>query len=384
MQEKKGKRFLIVTGEKSGDIHGAELMQALKKQDSTMQADAVGGEFLYSAGANILIDSKKMGVVGIAEILGNFSFFYGIYKKLTRAIDSGEYDAVILIDYPTLNLRLAKRAKKRGLKVFYYISPQLWAWREGRVETVKKYVDVMFVILPFEEEYYRKHGVSACYIGHPFLDTVQLHKTEDEFLKTYAIAPHKRLIGITPGSRMNEVNALSSLLFGTAEKLYNKYPDLHFLIPCASTIDIKELEKQLSTYHFPSTILQKDRYEAMAYSRLLLMKSGSSTLEAGILGTPMVIVYRLNPLTYFIAKRLVKIKMAGLVNIVLGKMVAPELLQHDATVENLLREAEKFLNDTAYYNGVKEELSKVKSLLQEPEGTAKAARIIAEYMTGQK
>ncbi len=375
------KHILIVSGEKSGDIHGAELLQALLKEEPSIKVDAVGGEYLCAAGADILIDSAGMGVIGVTEIIGNIRLFYDIYKKLTSAIDSCMYDAVILIDYPTLNLRLAKRAKKRGLKVFYYISPQLWAWREGRVKTVQQSVDTMFVILPFEEEFYQKHGVSACYIGHPFLDTVKLKRNRDEFLARYAINSQKRLIGITPGSRMNEVVSLSPLLFSAAEKLSATYNDLHFLIPCATTIDINELKERLKKYHFPYTLLTEDRYEAMAYSTLLLMKSGSSTLEAGILGTPMIIVYRLNRITYFIARNLVKVSAVGLVNIVLGKIVAPELIQKDASVENLVAEAKKLLNNKEYYDEVKKELKKVRKILEEPEGTAKAARLILSQLS---
>ncbi|MBI5183334.1 MAG: lipid-A-disaccharide synthase [Nitrospinae bacterium] len=366
-------RILIVAGEASGDLHGSHLVKSFLKIRPDIEICGVGGEGMKEAGVEILFDAKDMGVVGGTEIIGKIGLFWNVYKRLSSEIKSDNYGAIILIDYPTLNLRLAKIAKKRGIPVFYYISPQIWAWRRGRLKKIRRFVDKMLVILPFEEAIYKKAGMDVEYVGHPFIDIVKPTMSKEEGYKRFGIEPNKKVIGLLPGSRKNEIDSLLLTMVSAAKIIKSRIPHIQFILPVAYTIDKDYIVSKIKGDSLDIKIVEGYTYDVMNISDFLILASGSATLEAGLFGVPMVIVYKVNLLTYILGRILVMVRDKGLVNIVAGQRVVPELFQHKATPERIASSAITAIEDEGYYRFVKENLLVIRNSLGKGGASERAA-----------
>ena len=371
VMNKEEPHFLIVAGEASGDLHGAKLVQALLDVYPKARFTGMGGERMRGAGVQTLFGIERMGAVGFVEIFSDFGHYFGVYRGLVKEIASLKYTAVILIDSPTLNLRLAKHSRKHSCPVYYFISPQVWAWRKGRIEDIRKSVHKMFVILPFEEKIYQEAGVDAEFLGHPFIDLVHPTRTRGDSLEKFVLDSHKKIVGLLPGSRMNEINSLLDEILLAAEKVKKEMGECQFLLPVADTIDPVLIHQKLGSNPLDIKILKGETYNVMNICDALIIASGSATLEAGIMGCPMVIIYKLNPLTYWLALMLINTPYYGLINIVAGESVVPELIQSRANAENIASETLKFLKNPEYCQETQNRLLLVRNKLGRP-GVMKA------------
>lgn len=373
--------FLIVAGEASGDLHGAELVQSLLDIYPQARFTGMGGTRMRDAGVNTLFGIERMGAVGLVEVFSEFGHYYNVYRALMEEIASRKYTAVILIDSPTLNLRLAKQGRRHDCPVYYFISPQVWAWRKGRIKDIRKWVHKMFVILPFEEEMYREAGVDAEFLGHPFIDMVHPTRSREESLEKFSLNPDVKTVGLLPGSRMNEVTSLLDEMLQAAEKIKKELGSCQFLLPVAETIDTDLIRQKLGSNPLDIKIVTGETYNVMNTCDTLIIASGSATLEAGILGCPMVIIYKLNPLTYRIALMLIKTPYYGLVNIVAGEGVVPELIQHEANAENIATEALKILKNPQHSQKIRERLLLVRENLGSPGVMKAVAKSLANSLS---
>ena len=371
VMNKEEPHFLIIAGEASGDLHGAKLVQALLDAYPKARFTGMGGGRMRDAGVNTLFGIERMGAVGFVEIFSDFGHYFGVYRALVKEIASLKYTAVILIDYPTLNLRLAKHSRKHSCPVYYFISPQIWAWRKGRIKDIRKSVHKMFVVLPFEEKMYQEAGVDAEFLGHPFIDVVHPTRTRGDNLEKFALDSHKKIVGLLPGSRMNEITSLLDEMLLAAEKVKREMGECQFLLPVADTIDPVLIQKKLGSNPLDIKILKGETYNVMNTCDALIIASGSATLEAGIIGCPMVIIYKLSPLTYWLALMLINTPYYGLINIVAGESVVPELIQSKANAENIAAEILKFLKNPEYCHEVQNRLLLVRKNLGRP-GVMKA------------
>lgn len=372
--------FLIIAGEASGDLHGSNLVSALKAFLPHSRFSGMGGSRMQEEGVDTLFGIERMGTVGIVEVLGEFDHYYKVYRTLMKEIASRRYDAIILIDYPTLNLRLAKQGRCFDCPVFFFISPQIWAWRKGRIRDIRKSVRKMFVILPFEEKLYLDAGVDAEFLGHPFIDMVHPSRPREESREKYSLNAGVKTIGLLPGSRINEVNSLLDVMIQAAEKIRSELGSCQFLLPIADSINPDLIRQRLGANPLGIQLIQGETYDVMNSCDTLIIASGSATLEAGILGCPMVIVYKLNPLTHWLARLLIKIPLVGLVNIVAGEEVVPELIQHKVTAENISSEVLAILRTPEKEQAVRERLLKIRKSLGEPGVMKLVAKRIADFM----
>jgi len=373
-------QILIVAGEASGDLHGGHLVRELKAQHPQLKFEGVGGKHMQDAGVSMLYDISRMGGMGLFEFVNGLWHHVEVYRKLSREIAKGKYRAAILINYPFFNLKLAKVCKQWGCPALFYISPQVWASRKGRVKTIRKTVSKMYVILPFEEEIFREARVDVEYLGHPFIDIVQPQVSRDEALQEFELDPAVKTVGLLPGSRMSEINYLLDDMVGAARILQKELGQCQFLLPIADSIDPELIRQRLGDNSLGIKMVTGRNYDVMNCSDLLIMASGSSTLEAGLFTVPMVIIYRIHPLTYFLAKFITNITHFGLINIVAEEEVVPELLNEQVTPERIAAEALKVLKDPEQARAVRDRLQKVRASLGEPGVVKRIARSMANSM----
>ena len=362
----KSYRFLIVAGEASGDLHGGGLVRALKILHPNCQFSGLGGNRMREEGVDTFFDIGRMGAVGFVEVLSDLPHYWNVYRVLAGEISSGKYDAVILIDYPTLNLRLARQCRKHGCRVFFFISPQVWAWRKGRIKDIRRTVDKMFVLFPFEEKMYNEAGVSAEFLGHPFVETVRPTMSREEAIQEFSLDPERKTIGLLPGSRNNEIQFLLDLMIDSAGEIRKEIKGSQFILPVADTLDPEMIRRRLKSNPLDIRVVTGKSYDVMNCCDYLIVASGSATLEAGLMGCPMVIVYRLKWITYWLARLLLNTKVYGLVNIVAGEKVVPELIQNKATAKNVADEALKVLDDPEKHRILRSRLFQVRGSLGEP------------------
>jgi len=342
----------------------------------------MGGVELESLGVEILCDAAKVSVVGITEVFSHLKDIFAALSILKRRMVSDPPDLLVIIDLPDFNLILAKKAKKLGIPVFYYIAPQVWAWRSGRVRTIKKRIDKLGVILPFEEDYFKQRGVDTEYVGHPLLDTVSTTLSRDDFFQKYNIEVGQKCIGLLPGSRKKEIMSLLPCFLEAAQLLKDKQKksdSLVFLIPQASTIRRKDLDDAgLARYKNKLNIkvIIDDRYNLMSVCDAVVAASGTVTLELAILKIPMVVVYKLTNITYFFARLLVSLDHFSLVNLIAGKNAVPELLQHEVTAENITKELLNITGNTKERELALADLQVVRARLGEKGASEKAASVV--------
>lgn len=368
-------KLAVVAGEASGDLHASEVIRELKTH-TAVEAFGIGGDLLAREGVTLLHHAREMGIVGLFNVLRHLPMFRRVFNELIERIERERPDVVFLIDYPEFNLRLAKRCKKLGLRVIYYISPQLWAWRRGRVRQIERYVDRMVVIFPFEEDFYRKHDVPVTYVGHPLIEQLSHIKKPPRDKDVLRIA-------LLPGSRRGEVHSLLPPMLDAVEILRREGVDgrrVEAAIIQAPTIRHETLERivrekgiHASTIHIP--IIPNDHGEAVAAADVSLSSSGTATLESAVLGTPVVVMYHLSRATFVLAKKLVRLQHFSLVNIVAGRNVVPELIQHEVNGPRIAAEVRKLVAPGTY-DEVCAALADVRAQLGEPGAAARVAREI--------
>ncbi len=381
-----GRHVMIITGEASGDMHGARLVRAMQELDPHLAFSGMGGRELAAAGVELLYDASRLAVVGVTEVLGHLGDILAARRLLLARMRSRRPCLLILIDYPDFNLLLAAKARKLGIPVFYYISPQVWAWRSGRVRKIGRLTDRVGVILPFEQEFYARRGVRVDFVGHPLMDAVRTTMSRDQFLARHQIPPHAKVIGLLPGSRRREISSLLPDFLAAADRLARARADeCVFLIPRASTVSRRLLEEHgLGRYErrICCRVVDEDRYDLMAACDAVVAASGTVTLELAILGTPAVVTYRVTPRTYFLGRLLIRnIEFFSLVNLVAGRQVVPELLQHEVTPENIAAELEKIAWDVNVHARIREGLAEVTARLGGRGASRRAARIALETAT---
>lgn len=376
------KSIMVVAGEDSGDIHGADLIRAIKRLEPQVRFLGMGGHRMREAGMELIADASQMAVVGVTDVILRLRLIMNVLKRLESAIQKSKPDLLILIDYPGFNLRLAKSAKKMGTKILYYISPKVWAWGKGRIETIRIYVDKMAVIFPFEEPMYREAGVDATFVGHPLLDTVRTRYNHREAIEIFGLEKNRTTIALLPGSRLAEVSRLLPEMLEAAILLKEKLPEVQFVLPLADTIPLEFVTAIIDANPVMIRVIRSDTYDALAISDLAIVASGTATLETALLETPMIIVYQVSAITYFLAKMAVRIDHIGLVNIMAGKTVAPELLQKEAKAEKIAAEAIDILTNQERMTAMKTEYLKIKAMLGEKGAADRAARLALGMING--
>ena len=370
------RKILIVAGETSGDLHGAHLVKAALSLDPKLHFYGIGGEYLRSMGIEVVFDNSNVAVVGIVEVLSKLRSIYRIFRWLKRSLDRDKPALAILIDFPDFNLRLAKEANKRGIPVFYYISPQVWAWRRGRVKKIAKLVHKLVVILPFEVSFYRERGIDCEFVGHPLIDIVKPHLAKEKAFDIFRLDKDKRTIGLLPGSRRDEVQNLLPVLLKSAHLLLRDFPNLQFVIPIAPAINRFEVEKYIADSNVDIRVVGEHTYDVLNICDLIITASGTATLEAAIMSTPMIIIYKVAFLSYLVGRLLVKVKYIGLVNLIAEKRVVPELIQGQASPVNIFNEASTMLKNPHLLVVIRGELEKVREKLGNPGTSQRAAQIL--------
>lgn len=380
-------RILVVAGEASGDLHGGNLVQSLKQLQPNLKFEGVGGTHLQKAGLHTLFDIDRMGGMGIFEFVTTLWHHIKIFRALSKEIRRGRYRAAILINYPFFNLRLAKVLKAHDCPVYYFISPQVWASRRNRVHTIAETGKKMYVILPFEEPLYQEVGVDVEFLGHPFIDIVKPKYSREEGFREFGLTPGSPTVGLMPGSRMSEINYLLEDVVGAAQRIQKEIPDCQFLLPVADTIDpqlirdrIQTLEGTQAGRSLDIKIVTGHNYDVMQCSDCLLIASGSATLEAGLLGCPMVIIYKIHPLTHFIFRFLTDIRIFGLINIVAEELVVPELLNEQVNPETIAAKALPMLTQPETNRALRNRLLQIRESLGEPGVVERIAQSILDSL----
>ena len=368
-------RILIVTGEASGDLHGAHLAKAIMAIDHTAQLVGIGGPRMRAAGVSLVPGVPQLDVMGLVGLSAIPAMIRRVCA-IRRVLKAEAWDLVVLIDNPGLNFHFARVAKAAGRRVLYYIAPQVWAWRPGRMKWIQRRVDHVVVILPFEPELYRRAGVRCTFVGHPLLDEVAPQYDRVKLREEFGFHESGRVVGLLPGSRRNEVEMLLPVLLKAAGQLVVAEPGTQFILAQASTIDDNLIQGLLQHSPVPIRVVHDRASEVMALSDVLFIASGTATLQAAVVGTPMVLLYKTAPLTYLLGRWLINVKWIGLVNLVAGRSVVPELIQDEATDERLCQEVLRLLRDPSAYNDMKEELRQVRQSLGEPGASSRAAKVV--------
>lgn len=376
---KRPKRILLVVGEASGDLHGARLAHALLQRDPGLEIFGVAGERLRGEGVRVLFDVARLTGMGLAELVGNLTALWRAYRAVRGALREERPDLLILIDFPEFNLRLARIAKGMGVPVLYYISPQIWAWRPGRVKQIARWVDRMAVVFPFEVPIYEKEGVEVSFVGHPLLDVVRPTESREGTLKRHGLEPRKRTIALLPGSRRREVAYHLPAMLEAAKRLEQEM-DVQFILVRASTVERGEITRFLTRSSTRVTVTEGDAYDVLNACDLAWAASGTATLETALLLKPMVVVYRLAWLTYGLARLLVRVDHIGMVNIIAGETVVPELIQGEVTAERLVRETRSILHNSGIYEKMVAKLAGVREKLGAPGAADRVAEIALEMM----
>jgi len=380
-------RILISAGEASGEMYGAQLIDALRRAapDASLDFFGVGGDRMRAAGCDTVVDAKDLAVVGITEILNHLPKIYGLYKRLIREADRRKPDLAIVIDSPAFNWRVARQMKKRGVPTVYYVAPQFWAWRQGRVRLIRDYIDKALVIFPFEEQFYRERGVDATFVGHPLADLPSPAIARADYAAQFGLDPRKQWITLMPGSRVKEVRMNLPTILEAAAHLGNDY---HYVIPVAPTLDRELFENlirerlskiakslfalgKLGFFNFP---LVPDALPALYHSRAGIVASGTATVEAAMMNTPFVMVYRVSTLTYLMGKPRVKVPRFAMVNLIAGEEVVPELVQQDFTATNVVARINEILPDGMPRERMLAGLASVRLKLRAPDATHPADR----------
>jgi len=368
----------LSAGEASGDLHGSYLVRALMAHAPNTHVTCMGGPLLEAAGAAVLVDHRQLSVVGLSEVAGHLKVLYRAWRTITSHLRKNPPDVVVLIDFPDFNFLLARAARRLGIRVFYYISPQIWAWRSGRVRTIKRLVDRMAVILPFEKEFYARYNMKVHCVGHPLLDVLATPPSIEQARARYRTPDITTLIGLLPGSRQSELRSLLPIFLDTAEILQKQLPKVSFVIPVAPSLHPSSFETALLDRDLPVRLVTGDTYGVVRACDLLLTVSGTATLEAAILGTPMIIINRVSDLSYYLGRHLIRVNYIGLPNLVAGRQIVSEFVQNDARPELVAAEALNLLEHPERLEQQRQDLARVRNELGEPGVAERVARLVRE------
>jgi lipid-A-disaccharide synthase len=354
------KKILIVAGEASGDLHGSSLIRELKNINSYLQFFGIGGDRMKKEGMELIYHIDKLSIMGFFEVLKNIGLIREVMKAMVKLTEQRKPDLVVLIDYPGFNLRFAKKVKKMGIPIAYYISPQVWAWGGNRVKKMKGLIDKMIVIFPFEKDIYKKFDIDCEFVGHPLLEVVRPVLSKEDFQSKFDLRKNETLLGLFPGSRWQEVEKILPIMVQTAELLWARIKNLRIMLGLASTIKKEKVEIILGQFKSKVEIVENLTYDLMKHSDLLLVASGTATLESAILGTPFLVLYKTGFWTYLLAKSLVSIPNIALANVVAGEKIVPEYIQNKAIPKDIAEEMYDILTNKPRYKSIQNELSLVK------------------------
>lgn len=372
--------ILFSAGESSGDQHAANMFQELQIRCPGIRGIGMGSQKMRQAGIEIRFDSSGIGVIGLVEILKHYAEIRRALKQMKQIVAKEKPDLLVCVDYKEFNLKLAQYAKRQGVKVLFYVSPQVWAWRAGRVITYGKAIDMMAVIFPFETAYYQAKNIPVRYVGHPSVDKVHPQRSKKADFKLFGLHPTQPVIGLLPGSRDNEIKRMLPLMLDAVKLLLKSHPGLQFVLPQADSISDASLQGALQGFPVNIKVIKQQPYDVIQCCDAVMTTSGTASLELALLQVPMVIAYRLAPITYWVGKQLVKIPYIGLPNIIAGKLIVKELIQDTLTAQNLADEVERLLYDVEYRQTVLHELQQIKGQLGSGGGSKNMAELALEML----
>lgn len=373
-------RYYLIAGEASGDLHGSNLVKGIREIDNNAQIRCWGGDLMQAAGADLVKHYKEGAIMGFVEVVANLGKLAKNLQDCKNDIMDYNPDVLILIDYPGFNFRIAQFAKEKGLRVFYYIAPKVWAWKEKRVHRLKKYVDRLFIIFPFEIEYFRKWGINAIYNGNPLLDSVDNHSSAMESRESFAaragISPSATTVALLAGSRKGEIKYLLPRMVSIAQK----HPDYQFLMACAPSMDKEIYDKIIGNKCSNIKLLSGETYSVLRHSDAAIINSGTASLEAALIGIPQVVCYGGNEISYQIARRVVKLKYISLANLIMDKGLFKELIQHSCTPDKIDSELDNLLHNNEYRERMLSDYKDVRAVLGGKGASAKVARAMIQEL----
>ena len=365
---------MLVAGEASGDQHAAHMFLEMKTHCPELRGFGMGGEKMRRAGIDIRFDSSDIAVIGVIEVIKHYREIKQALRQMQQLLVQERPDLLVCVDYKEFNFKLAKFAKQQGIRVLFYVSPQVWAWRPGRVKKYGQVIDMMAVIFPFETAFYKAEKIPVSYVGHPSVDKVHPGFSRTEDFKRYQLPGGKAVVGLLPGSRKNEIQRLLPVMLQAAQLLSRRYPEVHFLLPQADPVSDELLQSYLSRSTVSIQVIKHQPYDVIQCCDVVMTASGTVTLEIALLNVPMVICYKLSAITYYLARLLVKTPFIGLPNIIAGQGIVRELIQHDASAEKLAEEVLQILNDKSYAQTIRDALLRVREAL----GQGGASKNMAE------
>ncbi|MEO7989183.1 MAG: lipid-A-disaccharide synthase [Chryseolinea sp.] len=367
-------RYYIIAGERSGDLHGGNLVKALKRHDADASLRGFGGEYMQEAGVELEVHYRDMAFMGLAEILTNLTKISNYIKQCKADVTQFKPDVIILIDYGGFNRRIAKFGKKNGIKVFYYIPPKVWAWYQRRALELKANVDRMFVILPFEKEFFKRFNWDVDYVGNPVLDAVKAHQRDDQFAVKHQMKSDNPVVALLPGSRKQELNSIIPLM----EEVVKRFPQYQFAVASVSNLD-QSMYGELRSLPNVKFIIE-DTYNLLLNSNAAIVTSGTATLETALFRVPQVVVYKTSFVSYWIVKMLIKVPYISLVNLIIGKQVVKEMIQQDANVEDVSAELKLLLENQTYRQGILNSYDNLIKILDTGSASENAATLMVKYL----
>lgn len=370
---------MIIAGEASGDMHGAALINDILSKDSSINIFGIGGDKMIAEGMKSEYHIKDLAFLGFTEIIRHLPFIKKVQRRLIEIIQEEKIKTVVLIDYPGFNLNLAKKLKKLGIKIIYYISPQVWAWGQKRVKKIRRLIDKMLVVFPFEKDFYLEHNVETEYVGHPLIKRISEYKfiSNQELRSKLGLNSEKEILLILPGSRKHEIEKIFPEVIKAATAISQKH-NLETVVACASNIDESIFDEFKKNYQF--IIAKENTYDLMKNSKFGIIKSGTSTLEAGLFKLPFVVVYSTSKITYTIMKSLIKVDKIAMTNLILKDSVVPELIQDDINSENIIKTVDSYLDNPNKINAMKNKFESLWEILKLSDENPNAAEIIIQYL----
>jgi len=373
------KHILIVCGEPSGDLHAANLVEQIKKLEPRIKISGVGGEFMRQTGANLYCGIENLSAIGLFDALGKLPRFIALKKLILNKIGQDKPAAVILVDFSGFNLRLAKAINRR-LPIIYYISPQVWASRPGRLKTIKKYVSKMIVFFKFEKELFNKHGIDVDFVGHPLLDIVKPTLEKEEFIKKFHIYCSRPTIALLPGSRKEEIERMLPLMLKAASIILKESSTAQFLIVKSPQVGWEVFHPITHPFKINMKVIEGQPYDCLNIADFCIVASGTATLETAIMQKPLLIIYKTSLLNYLLYRPLVRIPYIGIVNIIARKKIIPELIQFRVTPDKIAKATMEIISNQTYLQQIRNELASVKSSLGEEGAVSRAAKIIISLL----
>lgn len=371
------KHIVIIAGEESGDVHASVLIKQLRATNPNLKVSGIGGKHMQEAGAELISDLARFGVTGFTEVIRHLQVIRKAFQAIKRHLQTNKPDLLILVDYPGFNLRLAHYAKKKlGIKILYYISPQIWAWKAKRIHLIKECIDHMAVILPFEKAIYEKAKVPVSFVGHPLVEKIAAVADKDSQRQLLNLPKNAKILALLPGSRDHEIERHMPILLETAKRLYQQDSTLQFLIPIAGTILPEKIKAYFSQDNLPVHFIKGQALNCMAAADFVIVASGTASLECALLEKPMCIIYKSSFLTYFLAMKLIKVKFLGLCNLLSNRMIVPEFLQYDCNANELTKYIERFYNDEEQPQKMLTQLTRLRSNLSSEKSDCPLSELI--------